>query len=87
MKKNSTLKKIRGVSLASISLLAMAPSPVVAFDDSGKNSYFWVTLKPQAGTNGADNDVIMRNGYREETLRSNRVSCSRSEVGLSLIHI
>lgn len=87
MKKKINLKNIRGVSLAIISLLAITPSLVQASDDSGKNSHFWLTFRPQAGTTGGVNgDVIMRNGYREETLSSNSVSCVRSEEGNQMIY-
>ena len=86
MKKDSGVNRFRRMVLIGSSLLASNPLFVDAFDDSGRNSHFWVTFRPQAGLSNSASDVIMRNGYREETLSSNRVSCSRSEVGNQMIY-
>ena len=87
MKKDNFMNKLQRRILVSSTLLAGAPLPAAAFDDSGRTSHFWVTFRPQAGSsNSASDDVIMRNGYREETLSSNRVSCSRSESGNQMLY-
>lgn len=51
-------------------------------NSSGRTSYFWLTLKSQAGTkSGADTDLILTNGYRSVDLSSPDLSCIRKENG------
>lgn len=53
-----------------------------AVDKSGRNSYFWLTFKPNAGSSSAaDSDIIMRNGYREENGGASGISCVQTEGG------
>ena len=87
MKNDSVINRFKSLALVGSSLLASAPLSLTAFDDSGRNSHFWVTFKPQAGlVNSAPDNVILRNGYREENLSSNRVSCNRSVIGNKMIY-
>jgi hypothetical protein len=56
-------------------------------NDSGRNSYFWMTLKPQAGTaNGADTDLVLANGYRSVDLSSPDLSCARVDKGSNWVY-
>ena len=49
-------------------------------NSSGRNSYFWITLKPGAGTETAiDTDLVLTNGYRSVDLSSPNLSCTRIE--------
>jgi hypothetical protein len=51
-------------------------------NDSGRNSHFWMTLKPQAGTeSGADTDLVLANGYRKVDLSSSELTCTRVDNG------
>ena len=60
---------------------------VVAADDSGRNSHFWITLNPNAGTaNAVDSDILMRNGFRQEDGSSSGFSCTRKKSGNSLVY-
>ena len=87
MRKENVTNGIRGTKLVVSYLLASSPLFGAAFDDSGRTSHFWVTFRPQAGSSSsASEDVVMRNGYREETLDSEQVSCSRSEVGNQMVY-
>ncbi|WP_372797843.1 Ig-like domain-containing protein, partial [Pontiella sp.] len=56
-------------------------------NDSGRNSYFWMTLKPQAGTEtGADTDLELANGYRKVDLSSPDLSCTRVDSGSNWVY-
>jgi len=49
-----------------------------AQENSGRNSHFWLTLKPLAGTVAAsDSDLVLDNGYRKLDLSSSELSCTR----------
>jgi hypothetical protein len=54
-------------------------------NDSGRNSHFWVTLKPQAGT-GADTDLVLANGYRSVDLSSPDLACTRLDNGSNWVY-
>lgn len=63
-------------------LLSLSAQSVVAADSSGRNSHFWITLLPTAGTvTGADTDLVLANGYRSVDLSSPLLSCERIEDG------
>jgi hypothetical protein len=56
-------------------------------NNSGRNSHFWVTLMPQAGTaDGADTDLVLANGYRSVNLSSDDLSCTRVDNGSNWVY-
>ncbi|MDF7799094.1 Ig-like domain-containing protein [Pontiellaceae bacterium B1224] len=58
-----------------------------ASNDSGRNSHFWMTLKPQAGTeSGSAADLVLANGYRSVSLSSPDLSCTRVESGSNWVY-
>ncbi|TWU44210.1 hypothetical protein Q31b_17460 [Novipirellula aureliae] len=58
-----------------------------AADDSGRNSHFWITLRPQAGTtSGNDTDLVLANGYRRVDLGSSDLSCERVDNGSNRVY-
>ncbi|WP_372809104.1 putative glycoside hydrolase, partial [Pontiella sp.] len=58
-----------------------------ASNNSGRNSHFWVTLKPQAGTeSGASTDLVLANGYRSVNLSSPELSCTRVDNGSNWVY-
>lgn len=68
-------------------LLCLSSQAVVAADSSGRNSHFWITLLPTAGTaSGADTDLVLANGYRSVDLSSPLLSCKRVEEGQQWIY-
>ncbi|MGD7654595.1 MAG: putative glycoside hydrolase [Verrucomicrobiales bacterium] len=62
-------------------LLAGAPLAEAA-DSSGRNSHFWVTVKPSAGgKSGSAGDLVLANGYRSVNLDAPELSCKRVDQG------
>jgi len=58
-----------------------------AVDKSGRNSHFWITLQPPAGTaSGSDTDLVLANGYRRVDLSSSDLSCKRVDQGSSKVY-
>ena len=56
-------------------------------NSSGRNSYFWITLKAGAGSAlETDSDLILTNGYRSVNLSSPDLSCTRIENDSSWIY-
>ena len=81
MKKEKIISPRSCLALASTALLASTLCSQ-AVDRSGRNSHFWITFKPNAGSNNAANsDITMRNGYREENGGASGVSCVQSSGG------
>lgn len=71
-------------TLAAIDKVALYGEPV---NVSGRNSHFWITLKPEAGTtSGADSDLVLANGYRSVNLSSPDLSCTRVDNGTSWVY-
>ncbi len=79
----------RGTTQTSSTLAAIDKVALhgAAVNDSGRNSHFWITLKPQAGTEyGADSDLTMANGYRSVNLSSPDLSCTRLDNGSNWVY-
>jgi hypothetical protein len=58
-----------------------------ATDNSGRNSHFWITLQPQAGTASvSDADLVLANGYRRVDLGSPDLSCERVDRGSNSVY-
>ncbi|MDF7826521.1 Ig-like domain-containing protein [Pontiellaceae bacterium B12227] len=71
-------------TLATIDKLTLHGAPVNA---SGRNSHFWMTLRPRAGTGSAsDSDLVLANGYRSVDLGSPDLSCTRVDTGSNWIY-
>ncbi|VGO13048.1 hypothetical protein PDESU_01602 [Pontiella desulfatans] len=71
-------------TLAAIDKLTLHGTPVNA---SGRNSHFWMTLRPLAGTAWAsDTDLVLANGYRSVDLGSPDLSCTRVETGSNWVY-
>lgn len=63
-------------------LLVAGVQAASAVDSSGRNSHFWITLKPLSATASPTKpDLVLQNGYRRVTLDSPDFSCTRKEVG------
>lgn len=63
-------------------LLIVGAQVASAVDSSGRNSHFWITLRPNAGTpSGTNEDVVLANGYRRVNLDSPDLSCKRVADG------
>ena len=87
----SNQKIVKHSFIIVIFILGLSPalgySQTSEVNSSGKTSYFWITLKSQAGTkSGADTDLILTNGYRSVDLSSTHLSCTRKENGTSYIY-
>ncbi|MDQ8196263.1 putative glycoside hydrolase [Coraliomargarita sp. SDUM461004] len=60
---------------------------VSAVDSSGRNSHFWVTVRPDAGSGtGGETELTLTNGYRSETLASSLLSCQRDDEGSARVY-
>ena len=56
-------------------------------DNSGRNSHFWITLKPEAGAKFGDKtDLVLANGYRRVDLSSKELTCKRASKGSSQVY-
>ncbi len=59
----------------------------MAVDSSGRNSHFWITLRPQAGTAaGASADLVLANGYRQVNLTSPELTCTQRQQGAKRVY-
>ncbi len=68
-------------------LLSVAAQVASAADSSGRNSHFWMTLRPRAGMASATNtDLVLQNGYRSVNLDSPDLSCKRVVVGSKWVY-
>ena len=66
---------------------AMGSVTQAEVNSSGRNSHFWITLRPQAGTaSGADTDLVLANGYRSVNLSSPDLSCTRVDNGSNWVY-
>lgn len=69
-------------TLAAIDEVRVNGSAYQKVSDSGRNSHFWVTLKPNAGTSSSvPSDLVLSNGYRSVDLGSSDLTCGRDVVG------
>jgi len=87
----SNQKIVKHSFIIIIFILGLSPassySQTSEVNSSGRTSYFWLTLKSQAGTtSGVDTDLILTNGYRSVNLSSADLSCTRKKNGASYIY-
>ncbi|WP_442506777.1 putative glycoside hydrolase [Novipirellula sp. SH528] len=65
-----------------VCLLLAGAQVASAVDSSGRNSHFWITLRPNAGApSGTNEDVVLANGYRRVDLASPDLACKRVASG------
>ena len=58
-----------------------------AVDNSGRNSHFWLTIKPLAGNDTEVwSDMVLANGYRSVDLYSPDLACTRVNKGSSAVY-
>ena len=58
-----------------------------AADNSGRNSHFWLTLKPLAGNDTEVwSDMVLANGYRSVDLYSPDLACTRVNKGSTVVY-
>ncbi len=58
-----------------------------AVDNSGRNSHFWLTIKPLAGNDTEVwSDMVLANGYRSVDLYSPDLACTRVNKGSSVVY-
>ena len=75
------------ISTIIIACLFVAGVRAATVDSSGRNSYFWVSLKPSAGSSSSKaEDLSLNNGYRVSNLASPNLSCTQVEESSSLIY-
>ena len=56
-------------------------------DNSGRNSHFWLTIKPLAGNDTeAWSDLVLANGYRKVDLYSPDLACTRVNRGSTTVY-
>ncbi|WPJ97063.1 putative glycoside hydrolase [Coraliomargarita algicola] len=68
-------------------LLCCSIQVLAAVDSSGRNSHFWITVRPGAGSDsGSETELILANGYRSENLGSPRLSCQRGDEGSTRVY-
>jgi hypothetical protein len=58
-----------------------------AADCSGRNSHFWITMLPTAGSAACSNsDLVLANGYRSVDLSSPLLACERQQDGQKRVY-
>ncbi|MDF7824017.1 putative glycoside hydrolase [Pontiellaceae bacterium B12227] len=58
-----------------------------AVDSSGRNSHFWITIRPGAGSSrGNVEDLVLANGYRSVNLESSLLSCESEKDGSETVY-
>ncbi len=77
----------RGLGPIAVLCCLLGAQAASAADSSGRNSHFWITLRPNAGgASGKDADLMLANGYRSVDLSSPLLTCKRKKEGLTPVY-